>query len=265
MKLLLKPSFAENTPLSLHKIPFMPKPVVPYNNSEASKKQQVQKMFDGISEEYDDLNRVITFGIDLKWRRNLIEQIVQSNPNRVLDVATGTGDLAIELAQRGVPEITGLDLSPGMLEIGKDKIKKQGLGKHIDMLIGDSEQLPFKDNTFDAVTVAFGVRNFENLELGLNEILRVLKPGGILGILETSVPSNPIVKLGYMLHSNLLLPGVGRLFSKDNNAYGYLSKSAVKFPYRADFISILESVGFLNCKYESQTLGVACLYFGSKL
>ena len=242
----------------------MSKPVVPYQNSEASKKQQVQKMFDGISEEYDQLNRVITFGIDLKWRRNLIGQILQSNPSQVLDVATGTGDLAIELAQKGVQEVTGLDLSPGMLEIGKEKINHQGLGKHIEMVIGDSERLSFEDNTFDAVTVAFGVRNFENLEVGLAEILRVLKPGGLLGILETSVPANPIIRMGYMLHSKVVLPVVGKLFSKDGSAYGYLSKSATKFPYRADFISILESVGFINCRYDSQTLGVACLYFGSK-
>ena len=122
----------------------MSKPVVPYQNSEASKKQQVQKMFDGISGEYDQLNRVITFGVDLKWRRNLIEQILQSNPSRVLDVATGTGDLAIELAQKGVQEVTGLDLSPGMLEIGKEKINHQGLGEHIEMVIGDSERLSFE-------------------------------------------------------------------------------------------------------------------------
>ena len=158
----------------------MEKKVVPYKKSKLGKKQQVTHMFDTISENYDRLNRVISLGIDQKWRKKVIKLTIEDQPNRVLDVATGTGDLAIALAEQGEVQVTGLDISPGMLEVGKQKIQQKQLGKQIDMLIGDSEEIPFEDHTFDAVTVAFGVRNFENLEAGLKEIYRVLKPKGKL-------------------------------------------------------------------------------------
>ena len=162
--------------------------VNPYKNSDLGKKEQVTQMFDTISKEYDGLNRVISFGIDIKWRKKVVEIVKQQQPKTVLDIATGTGDLAINLAETSAEKIVGLDISPGMLNVGKEKVKAKQLDNRIDMIIGDSENMPFEDNTFDAITVAFGVRNFETLENGLKDILRVLKPGGTFVILETSVP-----------------------------------------------------------------------------
>jgi len=162
--------------------------VKPYKDSTLGKKEQVTQMFDTISGDYDGLNRVISFGIDIKWRKKVVNIVKESAPKTVLDIATGTGDLAINLAETDADKIVGLDISSGMLDIGKQKIKNKNLDSKIDMILGDSENMPFEDNTFDAVTVAFGVRNFETLENGLKEILRVLKPGGTFVILETSMP-----------------------------------------------------------------------------
>ena len=238
--------------------------VKPYKDSDASKKAQVTQMFDTISEEYDGLNRVISFGIDIKWRNKVVKLVSDTQPEKVLDIATGTGDLAISLAETNAKEIIGLDISDGMLEVGRKKIKSKKLDKIISMVIGDSEDLPFEDNTFDAVTVAFGVRNFENLEKGLAEILRVLKPNGIFVILETSVPTNPIYKFGYRLHCKLILPMVGKLFSKDKVAYNYLSESASVFPYGEALNNILRKIGFINVIDNPQTMGVATIYSASK-
>ena len=181
-----------------------------------------------------------------------------------MDIATGTGDLAINLAQTSAKKIIGLDISDGMLEVGRHKIINKQLQGSIDMVLGDSENLPFDDNSFDAITVAFGVRNFENLELGLSEILRVLKPGGLFVVLETSVPSKFPFKQGYYMYTKLLLPLIGKLFSKDKLAYSYLSESASKFPHGKTFNNILEKVGFISTKAHPQTFGVASIYTASK-
>lgn len=234
--------------------------VNPYKDSDLGKKEQVTKMFDTISGEYDGLNRVISFGIDIKWRKKVVDIVKATNPDNVLDIATGTGDLAINLAETSAKKIIGLDISSGMLEVGKLKIKAKKLDQKIDMVIGDSENMPFDENTFDAITVAFGVRNFETLENGLKDILRVLKPGGIFVILETSVPTKFPFKQGYQFHSKVILPTVGKLFSKDKTAYKYLSESANAFPYGEALNNILRKIGFSNVTDMPQTFGVATIY-----
>ncbi|EDP71492.1 ubiquinone/menaquinone biosynthesis methyltransferase [Flavobacteriales bacterium ALC-1] len=242
----------------------MSEKVNPYKDSNQSKKEQVTKMFDTISKEYDGLNRVISFGIDVKWRNKVVKLVAEKNPEIILDIATGTGDLAISLTSTNAKEIIGLDISDGMLEVGRQKITEKNLDAVISMIIGDSEDLPFKDNTFDAITVAFGVRNFENLEKGLAEILRVLKPDGIFVILETSVPTNPVYKFGYDTYSKFILPTIGKLFSKDRVAYKYLSESASVFPYGEVLNNILRKIGFINVEDMPQTMGVATIYTASK-
>ena len=179
----------------------MSEKITPYKDSALGKKQQIAKMFDTISNEYDGLNRVISFGIDIKWRNKVVQLVAETQPKNILDIATGTGDLAINLTRTNATQIIGLDISEGMLDVGRKKILNKKLHKTIDMVVGDSENLPFDDSSFDAITVAFGVRNFENLEIGLAEILRVLKPGGIFVVLETSVPTKFPFKQGYYLHS----------------------------------------------------------------
>jgi demethylmenaquinone methyltransferase/2-methoxy-6-polyprenyl-1,4-benzoquinol methylase len=238
--------------------------VKPYKNSNLGKKEQVTKMFDAISNEYDDLNRVISFGIDVKWRKKVVKIVADSKPNIILDIATGTGDLAINLEQTNAEKIIGLDISEGMLNVGKKKILKKGLEDKIEMVVGDSENLPFEDNTFDAITVGFGVRNFETLEKGLSEILRVLKPGGVFVILETSVPTKTPFKQGYNLYTKNIMPIIGKLFSKDRSAYRYLSDSASVFPYGEALNNILRKIGFINVINKPQTFGVATIYTSSK-
>tara|TARA_R110001592_G_scaffold28156_7_gene103833 strand:- start:1828 stop:2556 length:729 start_codon:yes stop_codon:yes gene_type:complete len=239
--------------------------ITPYKNSELGKKEQVTKMFDTISENYDGLNRVISFGIDVKWRKKVVKIVEKTHPKTVLDIATGTGDLAIALAKTDANKIIGFDISSGMLEIGKQKVVKSNLQNTIEMVLGDSEDMPFEDNTFDAITVAFGVRNFETLEKGLSEILRVLKPNGIFVILETSVPTKTPYKQGYKLYSKYILPLIGKLFSKDRSAYQYLSESASVFPYGEALNNILTKIGFISVKDFPQTFGVATIYTSSKL
>lgn len=238
--------------------------VNPYKNSDLGKKEQVTKMFDTISKEYDGLNRVISFGIDIKWRKKVVEIVKKQQPKTILDIATGTGDLAINLAETSAEKIVGLDISPGMLEVGKEKVKAKQLDNRVKMIIGDSENMPFEDNTFDAITVAFGVRNFETLENGLKDILRVLKPGGTFVILETSVPTKFPFKQGYKAYSKFILPSIGRLFSKDKTAYKYLSESASVFPYGEALNNILRNIGFINVEDKPQTFGVATIYTASK-
>lgn len=236
----------------------------PYKNSDQSKRVQVEKMFDTISNEYDGLNRVISFGIDIKWRKKVVAMIAATNPQNILDVATGTGDLAINLAKTGAKKIIGLDISAGMLAVGKKKITASNLDQTIEMVQADSENLPFEDNHFDAITVAFGIRNFETLDKGLAEIYRVLKPGGLFVILETSVPTKTPFKQGYTFYSNQILPLIGRLFSKDKDAYAYLSESASVFPYGERLNNILRKIGFSNVNDLPQTFGVATIYTASK-
>jgi len=238
--------------------------VKPYKDSELGKKEQVAKMFDTISNEYDSLNRVISFGIDVKWRKKVVNLVAQENPQSVLDIATGTGDLAINLVETKASKIIGLDISEGMLEVGRKKIDKLQFNKKIEMVYGDSENIPYKSNSFDAVTVAFGVRNFENLEIGLSEIYRVLKPSGIFVVLETSVPTKTPYKQGYNLYTNYIMPAIGKIFSKDKSAYKYLSDSAAAFPYGKAFNNILEKTGFIDIENKPQTFGVASIYVSKK-
>ncbi len=243
----------------------MSKTIKPYADSSESKKAQITKMFDTISKEYDGLNRIITFGVDIKWRKRLIRIVADTQPETILDIASGTGDLAIMAAKSTqAKEIIGADISEGMLAIGEDKIKKEGLESRVTMQIADSENLPYEDNYFDAVTVAFGVRNFENLDKGIQEIYRVLKPNAVFVVLETSIPSTPIIKQLYLFHSNILLPFFGKLFSKDPKAYSYLSKSAKNFPYGEDFNNILRKNGFNKVYNKPQTFGSANIYVGKK-
>jgi demethylmenaquinone methyltransferase/2-methoxy-6-polyprenyl-1,4-benzoquinol methylase len=238
--------------------------VKPYKNSDLGKKEQVTKMFDNISEDYDGLNRVISFGIDISWRKKVVAIVKKNNPEKILDIATGTGDLAINLTETKAKTIIGLDISSGMLEIGKQKIIKKGLENTIEMVLGDSENMPFEDNYFDAITVAFGVRNFETLEKGLSEIYRVLKPSGSFVILETSIPTKTPYKQGYNFYTKNILPLIGKMFSKDKSAYKYLCESASVFPYGDAMNNILRKIGFINVNDLPQTFGVATIYTSSK-
>ena len=242
----------------------MSKNVTPYQDSDLGKKEQVTQMFDTISENYDGLNRVISFGIDIKWRKRVVAILKKKKPEMLLDIATGTGDLAINLVQTGAKKIVGLDISPGMLEVGKKKVLAKQMEKTIEMIEGDSENLPFEDNTFDAVTVAFGVRNFETLEKGLSEIYRVLKPTGTFVVLETSVPTKTPYKQGYHFYTKNILPRIGKLFSKDDSAYAYLSESASVFPHGENFNNILRKIGFIDVVNKPQTFGVASIYVATK-
>ncbi len=237
--------------------------ITPYQNN-SSKKEQVAQMFDNISTNYDGMNRVISFGTDVSWRKKVLQLVSDKKPENILDIATGTGDLAILMSKTGAKKIIGLDISAGMLNVGIEKIAQKKLADKIDMVLGDSENIPFPDNHFDAITVAFGIRNFEHLELGLAEILRVLKPGGLFVILETSVPEKFPFKQGYQLYSKYILPNVGRLFSKDKSAYQYLAESAQAFPYGIALCNKLTKIGFYNVKSMPQTFGVATIYTANK-
>ncbi|GLB52175.1 demethylmenaquinone methyltransferase [Neptunitalea chrysea] len=242
----------------------MSEKIKPYKDSELSKKEQVTQMFDNISGTYDGLNRVISFGIDIRWRKKVVAIVNKNNPKKILDIATGTGDLAIALANTKPEKIIGLDISPGMLSIGEKKVAEENLSKTIDMMLGDSEDLPFTDNEFDAITVSYGVRNFENLEKGLSEIYRVLKPGGVFVVLETSVPTKTPFKQGYHFYTKNIMPIIGKLFSKDKTAYAYLSESANVFPYGENFNNILKKIGFIDVEDKPQTMGVSTIYVAMK-
>jgi demethylmenaquinone methyltransferase/2-methoxy-6-polyprenyl-1,4-benzoquinol methylase len=242
----------------------MKKSVTPYANQQGSKKEQVTKMFDGISSNYDFLNRIISLGIDIKWRNRVVEILMAKKPNSILDIATGTGDLALALNKTRASRIVGLDISPGMLAKGKDKVNAQNLENTIEMVLGDSEALKYKECSFDAVTVAFGVRNFENLELGLSELFRVLKSEGTLVILETAVPTKFPFKQGYSIYTKFLVPLMGKLFTRDQTAYKYLSDSAAVFPHGKQFNNILKKIGFIEVEDRPQTLGVASIYCATK-
>jgi demethylmenaquinone methyltransferase/2-methoxy-6-polyprenyl-1,4-benzoquinol methylase len=239
--------------------------VVPFEDSELEKKQQVAQMFDKIAGRYDFLNRFLSAGIDVSWRKKAINELKPINPENVLDVATGTGDVAILTYKMLKPsKIVGIDISEGMLELGRQKIDKQNLKNYIELKAGDSENIKFDDNSFDAVTVAFGVRNFENLEQGLKEILRVLKPGGKLVVLEFSKPKQKLFKGLYNLYMQKIAPGVVSLFSRNKKAYKYLNDSVQKFPEGQNFINILSTVGFKSIYSKALTLGICSIYCGSK-
>ncbi|MDO5654774.1 MAG: bifunctional demethylmenaquinone methyltransferase/2-methoxy-6-polyprenyl-1,4-benzoquinol methylase UbiE [Flavobacteriaceae bacterium] len=242
----------------------MAEEVKPYG-SNMGKKEEVEKMFDNVSHRYDFLNRLLSAGIDIQWRNQAVKLISEQQPSKILDVATGTGDLAIALAQK-IPnaQITGFDLSAGMLEYGREKIKAKNLNHQIQMIQGDAENMPFEDNSFDAITVAFGVRNFENLEKGLKEIHRVLKPGGTFLILEFSQPQVFPVKQVYNFYFKNILPFIGKTFSKDHRAYTYLNESVQAFPHGEKLNQILKSVNFVAPKDKKLTFGIASIYLSSK-
>lgn len=239
--------------------------VTPYRHSDKEKKQQVAEMFDDVASKYDFLNRFLSMGIDQGWRKKAIRRLTSIKPHSILDVATGTGDFAIMTYKMLKPgKITGIDISKGMLEVGREKVAKEKLSAHIEMIEGDSENLPFKDNSFDAVTVSFGVRNFQNLEKGIAEMYRILRPGGKLVILEFSRPKNPVFKLLYKIYMQVVTPNVGKMISKSKTAYQYLNDSIMVFPERKDFVTVMDSVGFTGTSYEALTMGICCIYEGSK-
>ena len=239
--------------------------VVPFKDSSESKKKQVEKMFDKIAFRYDFLNRFLSAGIDIGWRKKAIKLLLPVKPERILDVATGTGDFALTSYEILKPaKITGIDISEGMLELGRKKIAKAGLDSHIELLNGDSEAILFEDNSFDAVTVAFGVRNFENLEQGLSEIKRVLKPGGRLIVLECTKPSMPVVKQFYNFYMKFITPKIGKIIANNNDAYQYLNDSVLQFPEKESFIQILNKAGYRNTFYKTLTLGICTIYCAEK-
>lgn len=239
--------------------------VVPFKGSELSKKEQVEEMFDGIAGRYDFLNRFLSVGTDIGWRKKALLQLKNRPINHMLDVATGTGDMAIMALRLLNPgKITGIDISEGMLNKGMEKLKQSGLTGKIELLKGDSETINFNDNTFDAVTVAFGVRNFQNLEKGLSEILRVLKPGGKLVVLEFSKPQNRLMKALYNFYMQSIAPAICSIFSKNPHAYRYLNKSIQQFPEGKNFVNILNGLGFNNTGNKPLTLGICSIYCGEK-
>ena len=239
--------------------------IVPYKNSGKSKKDQVASMFDQIAFRYDFLNRVLSGGIDVLWRKRAIRELKAMNVEKMLDVATGTGDMAI-LSYRALKpvKITGIDISEGMLGIGRKKVAKLLLNNHIELLQGDSEAIKSDPDTFDAITVAFGVRNFENLEKGLGEMYRVLKPGGKMVILEFSKPKRVIFSGLYNVYMKLIAPQAGKWLSKNKDAYKYLHSSVKAFPEGETFLHILQQVGFTETTLKSLSLGICTIYCGRK-
>ena len=239
--------------------------VVPYKDSSDSKKEQVADMFDSISGKYDFLNRLLSGGVDIYWRKKALGMIKDKKNNLVLDIATGTGDLAIEANKiLQVDKIIGVDISEGMLNVGKEKIKKLGLTEKIELQMGDSEKLLFNDNTFDTVIVSFGVRNFENLLKGLTDMCRVLKPGGTCLVVEFSKPASFPFKQFYWFYSTKILPIIGKLVSKDSSAYSYLPESVKAFPDGKAFLDVFEQAGFKETSVKTLTFGICSIYLGKK-
>ena len=238
--------------------------VVPYKEEDKSKKEQVADMFNNISPKYDLLNHTLSLGIDIVWRKKAVRLLKPFQPKSILDIATGTGDFAVEASRLKPDEIVGVDISEGMLEVGREKMKKKNLDGLIKMEVGDSENLQFEDNKFDAVIVAFGVRNFENLKKGLSEMYRVTSPGGHVMIIEFSKPGRFPVKQLYNFYFKTILPKIGKLVSKDNAAYQYLPDSVAAFPDGGDFLDILNEVGFKEAKCIPLTFGISSIYWARK-
>lgn len=237
----------------------------PYQDSDATKKEQVATMFNNISGTYDFLNHFLSLGIDRLWRKSAIRELRSNKPAYILDVATGTGDFAFEAIKILKPtKIIGVDISKGMLEIADQKISRRNLGEIFEVRLGDSEKLLFENDSYDAVTVAFGVRNFEDLEKGLSDMLRVLKPGGKAVVLEFSKPKIFPVKQAYNFYFKYVTPILGRIFSNDNRAYTYLPESVASFPDGGNFISLMQKVGFRNTKHRPLTFGICSIYTGIK-
>lgn len=238
--------------------------VIPYKEQKGGKKEQVATMFNNISKKYDFLNHFLSLGIDILWRKKAIKLLKPHQPKIILDIATGTGDFALEALSLNPTKIIGIDISEGMLAVGKEKIKAKGVETIIDLQLGDSENLPFDNDYFDAYTVGFGVRNFENLEKGLSEMLRVLKPNGKAVILEFSKPKKFPIKQLYNFYFNNILPSIGKLVSKDNAAYTYLPESVNAFPEGNDFIQILTKLGYKEIKNMPLMFGIASIYYATK-
>jgi demethylmenaquinone methyltransferase / 2-methoxy-6-polyprenyl-1,4-benzoquinol methylase len=238
--------------------------VLPYKDQDATKKEQVAKMFDNVSPTYDLLNHVLSGGIDILWRKKAIKLLAAEKPRTILDIATGTGDFAIEALALKPEKIIGVDISEGMLNIGKEKIKKIGMNSVIELRVGDSENLPFPDNTFDAIIVSFGVRNFENLPKGLQDMNRVLRPGGTCLVLEFSKPQGFPFKQLYNFYFKYVLPTIGKLISKDASAYTYLHDSVQAFPDGTAFLDIYQQAGFKQTKCIPLTFGISSIYWGKK-
>lgn len=240
--------------------------VTPYANQRGSKKEEVEEMFDNIAHSYDFLNHFFSMGIDVLWRKKAIRLIKKSNPKTVLDMATGTGDFAVESARSiaGIEKVIGLDISAGMLEVGKKKIKKKNLENIVELKQADSENIPIEDNYFDAFTVGFGVRNYENLEIGLKEMLRVLKPNGVGAILEFSKPKKFPMKQLFSFYFKYIMPTIGKIMSKDSRAYTYLPESVQAFPEGQEFLNIMTNCGYKEVKQYPLSGGIASIYIGTK-
>jgi demethylmenaquinone methyltransferase/2-methoxy-6-polyprenyl-1,4-benzoquinol methylase len=239
--------------------------VVPDEASNTSKKQQVASMFDNIAGKYDFFNRLLSLGIDVGWRKKALKELHNDKPQIMLDVATGTADLAIMAEKRLAPKkIIGIDISAKMLDVGKEKVAQKNLSNVIELQMGDSEAINFEENTFDAVTVAYGIRNFENLDKGITEIRRVLKPDKKLVVLEFSKPRNSIWQKLYSLYMGLVAPNIVGAISKNKQAYKYLNDSVAAFPERQHLITVLEKCGFRKCRYKELSFGICCIYIAEK-
>lgn len=239
--------------------------VKPYTEA-GEKKAQVAQMFDNISHSYDFLNHFFSLGIDVLWRKKAIRILKKENPNTLLDIATGTGDFALEAVRMnsGAKKIIGVDISEGMLEVGRKKVAEKGLNDVVELRYGDSEDLPFTEGAFDAFTVAFGVRNFQNLEKGLSEMRRVLKPNALGIILEFSQPTKFPIKQLFRFYFRFIMPLIGRIVSKDHRAYTYLPESVKAFPSGDDFLNVMKKVGYKDCQRISLSGGIASIYLGRK-
>ena len=236
----------------------------PYQKSHISKKNQIEKMFDKISNDYDFLNWIITFNNHKRWKNNILSIAIKLNPTKALDIATGTADIAIKLGSIPNCQVVGVDISEQMLNIGRKKIKKKNLQKSVSLQNGDAENLNYNDNFFDLITIGFGVRNFQDLEKGLGESFRVLKPNGALIVLETSVPENKIIRLLYSFFTRTYIPLMASIFSKDKSAYNYLLNSAELFPSGNKFSNILKSVGFADVLIKPKLFGSSTIYVCKK-
>ncbi len=237
--------------------------VTPYQNNEIEKKEQVAKMFDNIANRYDVLNSVLSLGIHKGWRKKSVKILSETNPQLILDVATGTGDFAIECSQLNPTKIIGVDISEGMMTVGREKLKQLNLN-NIELQYGNAETLTFNDNYFDGIVVGFGVRNFQNLEKGLSNLYRILKPGGQLIILEFSYPTNWLVKAFYTFYLSIITPLIGRLFSKDKRAYSYLAESVKAFPHNQQFIDVLNKNKYQKTFFKKLFFGIAAIYVAKK-
>jgi demethylmenaquinone methyltransferase/2-methoxy-6-polyprenyl-1,4-benzoquinol methylase len=239
--------------------------ITPYDDTSSAKHEQVRSMFNSIAPVYDIMNRLMTFGIDKHWRALTVKTVRKSGAKKLLDIATGTGDLAIKLAKEiDGSHVTGVDLSEGMIAVGQQKVDQANLSDRITLATADALQLPFPDNSFDAITVAYGVRNFEHLDKGYLEMLRVLRPGGLLCVLELTPPSSPMVKPFYAAYTRGIIPIVGRLLSNDKRAYTYLPESIAAVPARENMLDLMRNAGFASTSYRSLTFGVCTLYTACK-